>query len=104
MGPEHTNITPEEENSLSKQAKENKKCLNHNFQKHTVTTVKKLMRMKYVNEGSSEEKLAYKIWNIFMVSDIKSKKILVVLFGAISKRDQRDISLFRKCGFEEILS
>lgn len=60
--------------------------------------------MKYVSEGSTEEKLAYKIWNIFMVSDIKSKKILVVLFGAINKRDPRDVSLFRKCGFEEILT
>lgn len=38
-----------------------------------------------------------------MVSDVKSKKILVILFGSINKNDQRDILLFTKCGFEEIL-
>lgn len=93
-------LTPEDDSSLEKKSKEDKRCLNHNFQKHTVTTVKKLMRMKYISEGSEESILAYKIWNIFMVSEIKSKKILVVLFGAINSQDDRDQNLFRTCGFE----
>lgn len=43
------------------------------------------MRIRYVSEGSEEEKLAFKIWNIFMVSEVKSKKILLILFGCINK-------------------
>lgn len=35
-----------------------------------------------------------------MVSEIKSKKILVVLFGAINSHDERDQNLFKTCGFE----
>lgn len=43
------------------------------------------------------------MWNIFMVTDIKSKKLLVVLFGTANLCDDRNRELFVKCGFEEIL-
>ena len=38
-----------------------------------------------------------------MISNIKSKKILVVLFGLANLSDERDVNLFKKCGFEEVL-
>ena len=62
-------------------------------------TVKKLMRLKYNNNGSDAEKLAHKMWTIFMSSTIKSKKILVVLFGSVTLSDKRDVNLFKMCGF-----
>jgi len=40
------------------------------------------------------------MWNIFMVTDIKSKKLLVILFGSANLRDERNKQLFVKCGFE----
>ena len=61
------------------------------------------MKMKYSSEASDIEKLAHKMWTMFMISNIKSKKILVVLFGLINIEDERDVNLFKRCGFSEIL-
>lgn len=55
--------------------------------------------MKYNTNGSDAEKLAHKMWTIFMSSTIKSKKILVVLFGSVTLSDKRDVNLFKMCGF-----
>ena len=95
----HESRSVEERESNSRNSKGDKKCLNHNFQKHAVVTVKKLMRMKYNANGSDAEKLAHKMWTIFMTSTIKSKKILVVLFGSVTLSYERDINLFKMCGF-----
>jgi hypothetical protein len=38
-----------------------------------------------------------------MVSNAKSKKVLVILFGLVNVRDPRDVLIFTKFGFEEIL-
>lgn len=64
-----------------------KKSLNHNFQKHAVVTIKKLMKIKCNSACSDAERLANKMWKIFMVINIKSKKILVVLFGVVNLED-----------------
>ena len=79
------------------------KCLNHNFQKHTVVTVKKMMKMRYNSNGSDAEKLAHKMWTLFMTSHAKSKKVLVVIFGMVNLKDERDVSIFKKFGFGDIL-
>ena len=81
-----------------------KKVHSHNFQKHAVTTVRKLMKVRYHNLESQTERLAHKMWTIFMSSGIKSKKILIVLFGMITTSNEKDVNLFTKCGFKEILS
>jgi len=58
------------------------------------------MKMKYDANACLEEKIAHRMWNIFMVTDIKSKKILVILFGSANLSDERNKQLFVKCGFE----
>ena len=64
--------------------------------------MKKLLSLKYSGEASDLEKLAHKMWTLFMVSNAKSKKILVVLFGRVNKSDEKDLDLFSSCGFGEI--
>ena len=61
--------------------------------------MKKLLRLKYNGEASESEKIAHKMWTGFMVSNIKSKRVLVVLFGKVNKNDEKDLDLFRSCGF-----
>lgn len=39
------------------------------------------------------------MWNIFMSSGIKNKKILVVLFGKAENKDEGFAKLIKKCGF-----
>ena len=43
------------------------------------------------------------MWNIFEVTEIKSKKLLVVLFGAANLSDESNWALFLRCGFQDIL-
>lgn len=43
--------------------------------------------MKYDAKPSLEEKIAYKMWNLFLVTDFKFKKLLVVLFGTVNLSD-----------------
>lgn len=43
------------------------------------------------------------MWNIFMSSPLKNKKILVVLFGVANLADQGFVKIMQKCGFQEIL-
>lgn len=43
------------------------------------------------------------MWNIFMSSGIKNKKILVILFGVANLKDEGFIKILKKCGFEEIM-
>jgi hypothetical protein len=58
------------------------KSLKHNFQKHTVVTIKKLAKRLPDQLGTSPSDIvALQMWNIFLFSGIKSKKILVILFG-----------------------
>ena len=48
--------------------------------------------------------MAHKMWTIFMGAHSKSKKIRVVLFGAVTLKEERDRELFKTCGFQEVLS
>lgn len=43
------------------------------------------------------------MWNIFLASGVKSKKILVVLFGRANFSQDSYRILLNKCGFNEIL-
>lgn len=64
-----------------------KKSMNHNFQKHAVVTIKKLLKFRQYHEASQAEKLAHLMWSIFMSSGLKSKKVLVILFGLANLKD-----------------
>jgi hypothetical protein len=56
--------------------------LYHNFQKHTVVLIKKLGKLLPLQlKTSPAELLAKQMWNIFLTSGIKSKKMLIILFG-----------------------
>ena len=57
------------------------------------------MSLKYRGEAWKLEKLVHKMWTLFMVSNTKSKKILVILFGKVNKSDEKDLDLFESCGF-----
>jgi hypothetical protein len=61
--------------------------MNHNFQKHAVVTIKKLLKMKYDFNASDPQQLAHSMWNIFMSSGLKNKKILIILFGEADLQD-----------------
>ncbi len=71
---------------------------NHNFQKHTVLTVKKLGEnlVNVIGMGEVEE-VGKRIWRIFLSSDINSKKILLVIFGKANMKKQICREQFREC-------
>jgi hypothetical protein len=63
------------------------KSVNHNFQKHAVVTIKKLTRglansLDYSPIGA----IARQMWNIFLSCGLKSKRMLVILFGKAELR------------------
>ena len=62
--------------------------INHNFQKHTVVTIKKLTKNIDSAFGYGHiDILAHRMWNVFLTSGLKSKQILVILFGAANMAD-----------------
>lgn len=42
------------------------------------------------------------MWNIFLTSGIKSKRILVVLFGSANMKDRKYKELLMNCFFGEL--
>ena len=50
-------------------------------------TIKKLLKMKYDFNASETQQLAHTMWNIFMSSGLKNKKILLILFGEADLQD-----------------
>lgn len=77
---------------------------NHNFQKHAVVTIRKLLRPNWRRGGPGAEGVAHQMWNIFLASGLKSKKLLVILFGEVDFADGACRSLLQRCGFEETLA
>lgn len=67
-----------------------------------MVTIKKLLRFRQNHEASQVEKLAHLMWSIFMASGLKSKKVLVILFGLANLKDEGYLSMVRKCGFGEV--
>ncbi len=60
-----------------------KNSIFHNFQKHLITIIKKLVSVNERTFGEQKNgKLARSIWNAFLRSKSKSKKVFQVIFGA----------------------
>lgn len=59
--------------------------------------------MKYDFDASEPQRLAHTMWNIFMSSGLKNKKILIILFGEADLQDEGFLQLVKKGGFNEIL-
>jgi len=53
---------------------------------------------------TTAEKVALQMWNIFLSSGIKSKKILVILFGRSNMWDEKYKELLKNCFFGELCS
>lgn len=78
---------------------------NHNFQKHLVVTVRKLgRRVREALEVSGAGSLANQMWSIFLSAGIKSKKILVILFGRAELKQEKYKQLLKNCFFGEFCS
>lgn len=75
--------------------------LNHNFQKHAVVTIKKLTKSLAFG-NSPVELIAMQMWNIFLSSGIKSKRILVILFGTANLTNEKYRNLLKGCYFGEL--
>lgn len=58
------------------------KSLFHNFQKHLVITLKKIVRIKAKPEDGLVGKIAEEMWDIFLKSHLYTKTILHILYGA----------------------
>ena len=81
------------------------KSINHNFQKHTVVAIKKLTKNIASNFGNgSIDILAHQMWNVFLTSGVKSKQILVILFGEANLEDEKYRELLKRCYFGELCS
>ena len=66
-------------------------------------TIKKLTRTLGASLGTSPiELVAQQMWNIFLASGVKSKRMLVVLFGCAQLQEERYKDLLKGCFFGEL--
>lgn len=78
---------------------------NHNLQKHAVVTLRKLgVALDAGLENSGAGAVAKQMWRIFLASGLKSKKMLVILFGRAQMQRDSYRELLRSCFFGEICS
>jgi hypothetical protein len=81
------------------------KSINHNFQKHTVVTIKKLTKnIAFRFDNGNIETLAHQMWNVFLTCGVKSKQILVILFGEANIEDEKYREILKRCYFGELCS
>ena len=93
----------EEEEHQNSQGTGHKESAHHNFQKHTVTTIKKLLRLPVKEEAGDVHECAGRMWSLFLSSKLKTKRVLTFLFGLASFEDPNFSSLLESYGFKEIL-
>lgn len=59
-----------------------KNSIFHNFQKHLITVIKKLIQINELTfEGFESSELAVELWQTFMRGRSQSKKIFQMIFG-----------------------
>ena len=81
-----------------------KESVHHNFQKHTVTTIKKLLVLKTKGQKGPVEECGHAMWQLFLRSKVKTKRVLTILFGHASFDDPVFRKMLEKYGLLDILS